>query len=136
MKKLTLCLAVYLLALTACSPNASSAIEGEWRLVSYGDPADPTPAATDVETSVIFGSNGQVHGNVGCNGFGGDYEVDGDTINFGPIVATLMFCEGPVGEQETVLLRVFQETTSYGIDGDTLTITSSDGSDLVVIEKK
>lgn len=136
MKKLIPCLLMLVLALTACSPNASAAVEGEWRLVSYGDPASPTPAAPDVETSIIFGEDGQVNGTVGCNGFGGDYEVEGDSITFGPIVSTLMFCEGPAGEQETVVLKVFQESAPYMIDGDTLTITSADGSDLVILTRK
>lgn len=135
MKKLTLCFALFALALTACSPSVS-AVVGEWRLVSYGDPASPTPSAPDVENSIVFGEDGKVNGNVGCNGFGGDYQVDGDNITFGPIVSTLMFCEGPIGEQETVLLKVFQESVSYVLDGDTLTITSPDESAIVVLARK
>ena len=135
MKKLTLCLAMFVLALTACAPSGS-AIVGEWRLVSYGDPANPTPAAPSVDTSIIFGEDGQVNGNVGCNGFGGGYEVDGGTIIFEPLVSTLMFCEGQVGEQETVLLNVFDASASFVVDGNTLTITSADGSAVAVLERK
>src|SRR5262245_21839668 len=97
MKKLfaLILLAGFLLA--ACSANASASVAGEWSLVSYGIPASPAPAASGVETSIEFSSDGTLGGNVGCNGFGGNYKVEGDTITFDQIVATLMFCEGEVG---------------------------------------
>src|SRR5215207_4699280 len=80
--------------LAACAGNASASVVGDWRLVSYGPPGSPMPAAPDVDTSIVFGGDGKVNGNVGCNGFGGDYTVQGNTIIFGQLVSTLMFCEG------------------------------------------
>lgn len=136
MKKIFVLLSVMAFALAACSPAASASIAGEWTLESYGDPANPTPAAPDVETSIIFGEDGQVNGTAGCNGFGGDYKVGDGTITFGALVSTLMFCEGAAGEQETAVFGVFVETASYSLDGNTLTITSADGSSVVVLAKK
>ncbi len=75
-------------------------------------------------------------GNVGCNGFGGEYDVDGDTITFGPIMSTMMFCEGPVGEQEKWALAVFQESATFVIDGDQITITAPDGFWSITLERK
>ena len=122
--------------LAACTGSASTSVTGDWKLVSYGSPAAPTPAAPDVDTSIVFGEDGKVNGNVGCNGFGGDYTVDGNTITFGQLVSTLMFCEGPVGDQETTTLNVFTGTATFVMDGDTLTITSEDGSAVVVLARK
>ena len=122
--------------LAACTGSASTSVVGDWRLVSYGSPADLKPAAPDVDTSIVFGEDGKVNGNVGCNGFGGDYTVDGNTITFGQIVSTLMFCEGPVGDQETTTLNVFVESATFVLDGDTLTITSADGSSVIVLARK
>ena len=124
------------LLLAACSGGTANSVVGTWRLDSYGAPGNTTPAAPDVDTSIVFKEDGKIEGNVGCNGFGGDYTVDGNTITFGPIVSTLMFCEGPVGEQETTTLNVLVETASYTLDGDTLTITSSDGSAVIVLSRK
>jgi heat shock protein HslJ len=140
-KQIQIFAAVFLLAavlLAACAGSTPDSIAGQWKLVSYGpsDAPGQTPAAADVETSIEFDAEGRMGGNVGCNGFGGDYTVDGDTIEFGPIVSTMMFCEGPVGEQEGATLAVFQETAKFMLDGDMLTITSADGNSVIVLERK
>ncbi|WKZ48165.1 MAG: META domain-containing protein [Anaerolineales bacterium] len=136
MKKILVLLSIMIIALAACAPREAISIVGEWGLVSYGDPANPTPAAPDVETSIIFGEDGQVNGTAGCNGFGGDYKVNWDTIQFDSLFMTEMACIGPADQQERVLFSVFVGTASIALDGDTLTITSADGSAVVVLEKK
>lgn len=122
--------------LAACAGGTANSVVGTWRLDAYGAPGNTTPAAPDVDTSIVFKEDGKIEGNVGCNGFGGDYTVEGNSITFGPIVSTLMFCEGPVGDQETTTLNVLVETVSYTLEGDTLTITSSDGSEVIVLSRK
>ena len=135
MKKLVIGL-LTLLVLAACAGGTSASIIGQWSLVSYGSASNQVPAAPDVDTSIEFGADGQLSGNVGCNGFGGEYTVDGDTITFSPITSTMMFCEGPVGEQETGTITVFQESATFVLDGDTLTITSADGNSVIVLARK
>lgn len=119
------------IVLTACTGGSSASIEGQWKLVSYNQ----TPAVPDVEASIEF-KDGQMSGNVGCNGFGGEYTVDGDTITFGPVMSTMMFCEGPVGDQEMATLAVLQEKSTFVLDGNMLTITSGDGNSSIVLERK
>ena len=124
-----------LLILAACAGGNSASIEGTWRLVSYGSATEQTPAAADIDTSIEF-KDGQVGGNVGCNGFGGKYEVEGDAFIFSEVVSTLMFCEGPAGDQELATLAVLRETATYVLDGDTLTIISADGNTAVGLARK
>ncbi|MDL1910175.1 META domain-containing protein [Chloroflexi bacterium CFX6] len=124
-----------MIALTACAGGSSASIRGEWRLVSYGPPSEQVSAVPDVETSIEF-KDGQMSGSVGCNGFGGEYKVDGDTITFDQIISTMMFCEGPVGGQEAATLAVMHEAAKFTLDGDTLTITSADGASAIVMERK
>jgi len=128
MKRLIVGLVV-IFALTACAGRSSASIEGQWKLVSYNQ----TAAVPDVETSIEF-KGGQMNGNVGCNGFGGEYKVNGDTLEFGSVMSTMMFCEGPVGDQEMAALAVFQETTTFLIDGNVMIITSADGNLSIVLE--
>lgn len=135
MKRLIIGLLV-VLVLAACAGGTSASITGQWSLVSYGSASNQIPAAPDVDTSIEFGSDGQMNGNVGCNGFGGEYTMDGDTITFGPVMSTMMFCEGLVGEQEIGAITVFQESAKFVLDGDRLTITSADGNSMIVLARK
>ncbi len=128
-------IAVFILAACA-SGGASASITGTWKLIAYGPASNPAPAAADVDTSIEFGSDGKLSGNVGCNGFGGDFKVDGDTITFSPIMSTLMFCDSPAGDQETTTFNVFTESATFVMDGDTLTITSADGGSVIVLARK
>jgi heat shock protein HslJ len=124
------------LMLAACSPAASREITGDWELVSYGSASSRIPAAPGVDTLIQFKSDGTLSGNVGCNGFGGEYQVTEAEIEFSQIMSTLMFCEGPVGEQETITFKVFTETASFILEGNTLTITSADKNSVVVLARK
>jgi heat shock protein HslJ len=122
--------------LTACSGNASASLAGTWKLTLYGSPANLTAAVPNVDASVIFGSDGKVNGNVGCNGFSGDYKVDSGKVTFGSIASTLMACADPIAQQEGVVFNVFTNTATFKIDGNTLAVTSADGKSVVVFEKK
>ena len=135
MKKILL-IAIAVLILAACS-SASPAVTGEWKLVSYGDASNPTPAVPDVDASIKFDSNGQLSGNVGCNGFGGTYEMKGDKITFSGIISTMMFCEA-TSPQEQGVLGVFSDKVELKIQmtGDSLTITSADGASVVNLARK
>jgi heat shock protein HslJ len=123
-------LLVLAVILTACSAKPN--ITGEWKLVSYGDVANPTPAIPNVDTSIKFDSNGQINGNVGCNGFGGTYLLSGDKITFNSIMSTMMYCEG-TSSQEQAVLGVFSDNVILQIqmNGDALAIASADGSSVV-----
>ena len=135
MKK-TFLLVIALFILTACS-SASADISGEWKLISYGDAGNPTPAISNVDTSIKFDSKGQVNGNVGCNSFSGSYEISGDKITFGSIMSTLMYCE-ETSAQEQAVLGVFSDSVKLPIQlsGDTLIITSADGASAVTLARK
>jgi heat shock protein HslJ len=135
MKKVyMLMIAMFMLA--ACGGANSGSIIGGWELVSYGDTSNQTTAASiDFNTFIDFGEDGELTGNVGCNSFGGDYEVAGDQITFGSIISTLMACEEPVASQEAAVLKTFTDTATYDLNGDTLTITSADGSTSIVLKR-
>ncbi|MBK9923731.1 MAG: META domain-containing protein [Anaerolineales bacterium] len=116
--------------LSACSSGSTASIEGQWKLVSY----DQTAAVPDVETSIEF-KDGQMSGNVGCNGFGGEYTVDGNKIKFGSVMSTMMFCEA-VADQESSTLTVLQKDATFILNDDQLTITSADGSAFIMLKRK
>lgn len=124
-----------LFILTACSGRTSASVAEMWSLVSFGPPSVQIPAVADVETSIEF-KDGRVSGNVGCNGFGGEYEVDGDMLTFDQMMSTLMFCDGPIGEQEAWTMAVLHDSASFVLDGDILTITAGDGDSAIVLVRQ
>jgi len=139
MNKLTLILlplmSVFALTLSAC--GSTDALAGtSWTLVSYGDPAAPTAAVSGVDTSLDFARDGTLGGSMGCNSFGGDYKVKGSQIIFGSLFSTEMACDEPRMSQETATFAVMSGAVNYTLNGDTLTITSADGSRVLNLTKK
>jgi heat shock protein HslJ len=126
MKRITL-FAIVVLLLAACTPGVPGTdLSGEWKLVSYGDAANPTRALPDVETTITF-TKGQMGGNVGCNSFGGEYRISGKTITFEPIMSTEMYCEKTADQEQGVLSRL-QGKMTFTLTGDLLTLVAADGS--------
>lgn len=81
---------------------------------------------------------GESGGSVGCNDFGADVEIDGDTVKITDLASTLMGCPGPVQEFEERFQSVFTGTLKAAIeerDGTkTLTLTRSDGDSITLAE--
>ena len=120
-----------IVALSACSGSSSPSLVGDWKLVSYNS----TPALPEVDTNITFDAE-RMGGSVGCNSFGGDYKVSGATITFGPVMSTMMACDEKIMQQEGSVLGTFVETVNFKMDGNTLTITSTDGKSTAVLVKK
>ncbi len=118
----------------ACSNNATSLI-GDWKLVSYGDAAAPTPALPDVDTSISF-EEGQFGGTVGCNTFGGDYKINGDQMSISSVISTMMFCDQTSAQESVVLAILSDKTITVTQSGNLLTLSSADGKSVVTLEKK
>lgn len=121
--------AAFAVVLSACAANSTSLTGTTWKLASYGPKTAQIPATPGVETSLVIGTDGKLGGNMGCNSMGGEFSISGDTITFQNVYATEMACEEPRMSQESAAFKVLQGTTTYKVDGDVLTITSSDGLD-------
>jgi heat shock protein HslJ len=118
------------LFLSACAARADLASLGgtTWTLVSYGGLEDQTPAAAGIQTSLIFAADGQVSGNLGCNGFSGNYEVRDEKLVFGPLASTLMACPDPQMTQEGSAFQVLTGTVRFTMVGNTLMIYDISGT--------
>jgi heat shock protein HslJ len=127
-------LSLAMFVFNACSNNGTT-LTGEWKLVSYGDAANITPAVADTETSINF-NDGTFGGTVGCNSFSADYTSEGSSIHVGSVVSTMMFCEATSAQEIAVLGIVSDKTLNVSMNGDRLTLTSEDGKSAIVLEKK
>ena len=82
---------------------------------------------------VEIGKDGRASGNSGCNGFGAEVSVEGDTVTVKQQQGTEMACPGERGAFETVLRKAFTGALKARVDGDRLTLTSSDGENVVAL---
>lgn len=97
----------------------------EWRLVSLG----PTGAEQDVvpgtTVTLRLGDDGRAGGSTGCNSYGGNYQVRGDTISFSRIVATRRAClDQNANEQEHRFLSALETSSRFRLSSKRLTIIS------------
>lgn len=81
-------------------------------------------------------SGGDSGGSVGCNSFGADSEIVGDTVKISDLAMTTMGCPGPVGEFEKKFIGVFDNDLKAAIEerdgARTLTLTSPDGDSITL----
>lgn len=123
------------IVLAACSSGKTTpSLSGtDWKLVSYGPISNQIPAAEGIDTSLKFGADGQVNGNMGCNSFGGEYTQKDDQITFGALASTLMACPEPQMSQEGAAFAILTSSVNFTIDGDTLTIVDASGKNGLVL---
>lgn len=127
---LTLAISIF----NACS-NTGTSLTGEWKLISYGDASNPTPAIANVDTSLTF-NEGQFGGNVGCNSFGADYTTQGENIHIGSVISTMMFCDATSAQENAVLGIVTDKNLKVSMSGNQLILTTEDGTSVLILEKK
>ncbi|MGW0758020.1 META domain-containing protein [Streptomyces sp. NPDC002814] len=81
---------------------------------------------------------GESGGTVGCNHFGADVDIEGDTVKVSDLAMTLIGCEGAVGEFEEKFVGVFEGNLKAAVqerDGTkTLTLTSGNGDRITLRE--
>ncbi len=94
----------------------------EWVLVEYGPEGDLVAPLPQKDLTIAF-VDGAINGSAGCNGYGGEYLVDGNSIEFGPIAGTMMWCED-LSEQESAYLAILGEVETF--------LLAEDASELVL----
>jgi DNA segregation ATPase FtsK/SpoIIIE-like protein len=64
--------------------------------------------------ALFFEQPGKLGGTGGCNGYGADYQVEGNTLAVGAVVSTLMACaDEAVNQQEQQYFRAIQAAGEY-----------------------
>lgn len=105
-----------------------------------GDLTDKVWALTELEgkslvdgtgISAEFTADGEVSGSAGCNRYTGTYTVSGSNITFSsPMASTMMMCDQAVMDQESAYLNALGEAKTFAVNGDQLTLTGGDGTQL------
>ena len=94
---------------------------GPWRLLDVGGAAAvPEDAARRPWLSFATDSN-RVSGHFGCNGTGGQYTAEGQSLKFERMMRTKMACaDQRLNVQESAVATAVESTDRYRIAGDTL----------------
>jgi putative lipoprotein len=105
-----------------------------WNLVSFGE-LGAEAALVQGSTITLLLAAGQAAGTGGCNGYGGTYQVDGNSISFGPLTSTKMACaDAQATEQEGRYLQALESASEYAVEGDQLHVTYDDGNGVLIFE--
>lgn len=104
---------------------------GDYKVLTVGN-----QDVTKEELSInIDADKKRFAGNTGCNSFGSEYEVDGDTMEMGMARVTKMYCEGKM-KLEDNFLKNLKNVHSFEYNGKELHLKSKDGEVLIVAEQK
>jgi len=133
MKTLTKAFLIFILTflLSACKgglPSNKIKLDGSaWVLSAF----DNETAIIGNPPTLEFRGN-QVVGNASCNTFGGSYQIQGETISFGALARTEMYCMDPKGvmDQEQTYLEILEAAQRLELVDDILTIYSDSGKTL------
>jgi heat shock protein HslJ len=132
-KLLILSLCAWMIILPACSSTGAQPggdlTDIVWALTELT--GEPPVGGTSI--SAQFTSDGKVWGSAGCNRYNGTYTVTGSNITFSsPLASTMMMCETAVMDQESAYLKALGEAKTFAVNGDQLTLSGEDGTQLVV----
>ena len=122
---------VGLFALQGCAggnPLAGTA----WSLTAING----APVIEDTEPYLLFDET-NVGGSGGCNGTGGDYQINGNQITFDALVSTMMYCMEPEGvmDQESNFLNILSNAATFNISSNQLVIETHDSGQLTFVSR-
>jgi heat shock protein HslJ len=113
-----------------CSPANPASVSLDstrWILTDL----DGTKVSGAPEITLIFDGN-RLGGRDGCNQYGGEYELKGTSITVKEgLVSTMMACEESVMNQASAFTQILTKVKSVTLNGDTLTLATSDTKKLV-----
>ncbi|MDJ0463511.1 META domain-containing protein [Streptomyces sp. H27-C3] len=139
-------LALLALTATACGTDTGSnagsdgtvkpdlAVTGiDWAVESVTVDGRKIPAPEG--TRVTIDDKGRASGNSGCNSFGAEATVKGDTITVGTVQSTEMACEKDIQKFEGSLQAAFTGKLKGKVADDRLTLTTAKGDSIAMSAK-
>ncbi|WP_439184428.1 META domain-containing protein [Carboxylicivirga taeanensis] len=105
----------------------------QWELTAFqGQTPEEAGFKRKLPLMIINMAEQKVGGNSGCNSFGGEVIIEGDTVTFDKVFSTKMYCDG-VPEHE--FFQLLQQPLKYTLKGDVLQF-EKEGVTLMVFKLK
>jgi copper homeostasis protein (lipoprotein) len=98
-----------------------------WELTRLGDEPIVLAENQRAPNLVLYSKDHRVSGFGGCNRFNGSFEIDGRSITFSPMAATMMACI-PGGDTERAFLAALGKVTSFLKTAHHLEFLDGDGT--------
>ena len=115
--------------LAVFAPYQPSSLEGNWEAIGINNGKQAVQSVMAGTTvTAIFGSDGKVSGNDGCNTYNGTYTIDGDKISIGPLATTRMACKQEVMDQATNYQNALANATTFSVGKGTLELRDANGA--------
>lgn len=90
-----------------------------WHLAEVGGkPAEPVPADAPAPHLRLHAKDRRVTGYSGVNAFNGSYELNGQSLKFGPTAMTRRAGPEPLMKQEFAFTQAMEQTASWRDAGD------------------
>jgi heat shock protein HslJ/LysM repeat protein len=103
-----------------------------WDVIAYNNGRGGVVSVIiGTEITAVFGEDGNLTGNAGCNDYSAPYEADDQgNISIGPAVTTFMECSEPEGimGQEQEYLAALETAATYRVEGDTMEMRTAEDS--------
>ncbi|MCU4164538.1 META domain-containing protein [Carboxylicivirga caseinilyticus] len=121
-----------LLIITSCKTmqkntgNASKLfLEGnKWEMISFkGQSINEAGFTMKTPVITINKAENKIGGNSGCNSFGGSISIKDNSIEFGPLMATKMYCDGV---PEVEFFNILTGEVNYQLKDKKLTFSKND----------
>ena len=115
------------------NPGSPSDLNGTWELEYISGPRIAFDGLyPEKKPSIIFDGSTEYKGNTSCNGMGGKFTANANTIKLNPPITTMMACPG---EGEQTFLRTLDTVDAWVIDGGKLVLKSR-GVDVMRFARK
>jgi heat shock protein HslJ len=120
---------------TAAEATVNAPVGKEYVLILYRDASGVLASPlTGTRTTALFGAEGNLRGDGGCNTYATTYQINGDQLTIAPLAGAQEFCSKPIGimDQEVQYLSVLQTAATYILDGGLLTLLDGAGNQIAV----
>lgn len=120
-------LATWRAADAASTEASASSLDGTtWVLTDYSDGSSVIAVPEEVVITGGF-ADGQFTGKA-CNNYFTSFTESGASLSFGVVGATMMFCEGAVGQIESLYFAALESVTNFAIEDGVLKFLDDNGN--------
>jgi heat shock protein HslJ len=106
-----------------------------WRVTGVNNGREAVVSVVSgTQLTAIFGTDGRVSGDTGCNMYSGPYTLAGSSITIGPLISTRRAClSDDANAQEHAFLTALEASSTYELMGSQLTLRNADGATQVTM---